>query len=100
MGPEAGRSKKTGGSALGYKVSNNLPHRNPTRVMATRTLDPEKAADVIPSDEEPELSDGEAKQLPTAKTVAAACNTPTKHRNDSDGRGKRHAATARSFPRW
>ena len=95
MGPEAGRTKKTGGGTLKYKVSNNLPRRNPTRVTATRTLNMEKAADVIPSDEEPELSDGEAKQLPSAK-VAAARNTPTEHRNDSEGGGRRHAATARS----
>ena len=47
MGPEAGRTKKTGGGTLKYKVSNNLPRRNPTRVTATRTLNMEKAADVI-----------------------------------------------------
>ena len=121
MGPEAGR-KKTGGGASGYQVSNNLPRRNPARVTATQTLDPvdpaEKAADVIPSDEELEPPDGESKQLPTAKTAATARNTqdelavttkpmqrdrtidsaraPTERRNEGDGGGKRPVATARS----
>ena len=60
MGPEAGRSKKPGGSALGYKVSTNLPRRIPTRATTSRTLDlvdaTRKAVDVIPSDEELEPS--------------------------------------------
>jgi hypothetical protein len=82
MGPEAGRSKKPGGSASGYKVSNNLPRRNPTRATATRTLDlvdaTKKAVDVIPSDEELELSDGESGQVPTVKTAALARDSPDK----------------------
>ena len=123
MGPEAGRSKKPGGSASGYKVSNNLPRRNPRRATATRTLGlvdaTKKAVDVIPSDEELEPSDGESRQVSTAKTAATACNSldepagmtktaqriraidsaraPSQLRTDDNGGGKQPVATARSF---
>jgi hypothetical protein len=86
MGPEAGRSHKSEESLVGYKISNNLPCRNPMRdktrgkgqadaATAALTITPietlGKKADVIPSDEE--TSESESKK-PSEMPAAMGCD--------------------------
>ncbi len=82
MGPEAGRCQKSEESLVGYKISNNLPRRNPMRdrtrgkgqadaATAALTITPietlGKKANVIPLDEE--TSESESKK-PSEKPAA------------------------------